>query len=49
MSAELNKLLKNAYYKWKTKKDPPIPLECIKKYLELEGVSIEDESLDHKR
>jgi hypothetical protein len=41
MDEELNKLLKQAYDQYKDVKNPPVPIEEIKEYLELEGIEIE--------
>ncbi|WP_048203989.1 hypothetical protein [Methanobacterium formicicum] len=43
MSKELNDVLKRSYIFWKDDPCPPVPLDLIKEYLELEGVSLEDE------
>jgi hypothetical protein len=42
MSDELNRLLKKAYYRYKDCDNSPVPINIIKEFLELEGVSIED-------
>lgn len=43
MSEELNIQLKRAYYTWKDESNPPIPIETIRKYLELEGIFLDNE------
>ncbi len=43
MSNELNILLKQVYYHYKNYKNPPVPLELIKEFLELEGINLKDE------
>jgi hypothetical protein len=43
MLKKLDRKLKAIYYKYKDKKNPPVPVKTIKKYLELEGVLNEDE------
>jgi hypothetical protein len=42
MSEELQNILIKAYGRWKDDPNPPVPLETIKEYLELEGISFED-------
>lgn len=44
MSKELNNLLKKAYYLWKYVPNPPIPIKTIKEFLELEGISLEEDT-----
>lgn len=36
--------LKAVYYKHKNEKNPKIPLKTIKKYLEREGIKLDDEN-----
>lgn len=40
----LNEKLKDIYLTYKDHKNPPVPLDTIKEYLELEGVSLDDEN-----
>jgi hypothetical protein len=40
--SRLNENLKDIYITYKDHKNPPVPLEIIKEYLELEGVLLED-------
>lgn len=42
MSEHLNNLLKKAYHKYQNDPNPPVPLETIKKYLELEGIPMDE-------
>lgn len=42
MSEEFKNLLKKTYDQYKNDENPPIPLEEIKEYLELEGVELEE-------
>ncbi len=42
MTDELNKLLIKAYYCYKDYKNPPVPVNTIKEFLELEGIKVED-------
>ncbi len=46
MSFELNILLKQAYYRYKECKNPPVPLHAIKEYLKLEGIDLDDAQVD---
>jgi hypothetical protein len=39
----LDKKLKDIYYEYKDRKNPPVPVKTIKKYLELEGVPLDEE------
>lgn len=41
MSAELNNLLKKAYYSYQGREDPPISTEMIREYLEYEGINVD--------
>jgi hypothetical protein len=43
MSEHLNKLLKEAYHRYKDDSDPPVPLDTIKEFLEFEGISLEED------
>lgn len=38
---KLNDLLKEAYHRYKNDPDPPVPLDTIKEYLEMEGEDID--------
>jgi hypothetical protein len=40
--SNLNEKLKDIYMTYKDNKNPPVPIETIKEYLELEGISLED-------
>jgi len=40
MSDELNTLLKQVYYLYKDDVNSPVPVELIKKYLQLEGFDV---------
>jgi len=42
MSEELNCLLKKVYYCYKEDINPPVPIEIIKEFLELEGIVLGD-------
>jgi hypothetical protein len=44
MCKELNNLLKQAYYRYKDEKDPPIDPNDIKKFLLINGIDLEDEN-----
>lgn len=44
MSEILNYLLIKAYYQWKNKSSPPVPLRTIKEYLELEDINLDDDN-----
>ena len=39
----LDKKLKAIYYQYKDQKNPPVPVKKIKKFLELEGVPLDEE------
>ena len=41
MSKTLNDILKEAYNLYKNESKPPIPLEIIKEFLDLEGIAVE--------
>jgi hypothetical protein len=41
MSDELNTLLKQVYYRYKDEINSPVPIELIKKYLQLEGFDVD--------
>ena len=43
MSNELNKLLEEAYYRYKNYSDPPVPLKIIKEFLKGEGIFLGEE------
>jgi ribosomal protein L21 len=43
MVMKFDRKLKVIYYKYRNKKNPPVPVKKIKKYLELEGVLDEDD------
>lgn len=38
----LNDKLKKIYNKYKTDENPPVPLEMIKEFLELDGVHLDE-------
>lgn len=42
--SRLNENLKDIYLTYKDQKNPPVPIDTIKEYLELEGVSLEDDN-----
>lgn len=42
MSYELNIILKEVYYIYKDHNNPPVPINTIKEYLELEGLFLDD-------
>lgn len=44
MSDELNATLKKAYYQFKDDPDSPVPVEDIKLYLSLEGISLDGDT-----
>jgi hypothetical protein len=43
MLKRFDRKLKAIYYRYKDKKNPPVPVKKIKKYLELEGIKLDDE------
>lgn len=43
MSEQLNNLLLKAYQRYKNTVNPPVPIETIKKFLEFEGISLDQE------
>ena len=43
MLVKLDKKLKAIYYQYKDKKNPPVPIKKIKKFLELEGVPLDED------
>jgi hypothetical protein len=43
MLKRLDQKLKVIYYKHKDEKNPPVPIKTIKKYLELEGIDLDNE------
>ena len=45
LTKEFNDLLKHFYFSYIDKENPPIPLKTIKDYLELEGVTLENNDL----
>lgn len=42
MSKKLNELLIKAYRRWLDEPDPPVPVDTIREYLELEGVPLDN-------
>lgn len=40
--SQLNDKLLNIYITFKNDENPPVPIETIKEYLELEGISLDD-------
>jgi len=48
MTEELNNLLKKAYYSYQDREDPPISTEMIRAYLEIEGISVDEEYCNKK-
>lgn len=44
MSNELNKLLKKAYNRYKNDSKPPVPINHIREYLELEGIPLDEDN-----
>lgn len=44
MSDELNSTLKRAYYQFKDDPDSPVPVEDIKLFLSLEGISLDEDN-----
>ena len=46
MSEELTKLLKQLYYRYNGRKNPPINLEAVREYLELEGIDLKTSKID---
>ena len=43
MLVKLDKKLKAIYIQYKDQKNPPVPVKKIKKFLELEGVSLDED------
>ncbi len=43
MLRKLDKKLKAIYNQYKDQKNPPVPINTIKKYLELEGIPLDEE------
>lgn len=49
LSKEFNELLKQFYINNHDTKEPRIPLELIKEYLEIEGIKIENNEKQEKK